>query len=145
MREILFRGKRIDNGEWIEGDLYQPHELDPFPHYKGEVYIHELLHGNMFAVIPETVGQYTCRKDDEGKKIFEGDILRVIFDDADYDYTTTIESEQGKTSTLFVDGKFGDADYAPIEWAIEWWDNESAYYEVIGNIHDNPELLKGGE
>ena len=116
MREILFRGKRKDNGEWI--------------------YCNKAFE---FEVVPETVGQYTGITDDNGKKIFEGDILNVINpDDDDYDYITKVYFE---CNTLCVDVEGQDYDYTSIGFAVEIWDDECDRVEVIGNIHDNPELL----
>ena len=118
MREILFRGK-TEKGEWIEG-FYVKDVI--------ETYIYDRYRNTrMQSVIPETVGQYTGLTDKNGKKIFEGDIIKgywnvtlVIF----YDEVST--SYRVKTST----GHEREPSYYGVE-----------KFEVIGNIHDNPELL----
>ena len=127
MREILFRGKRLDNGEWVEG-FYQ---ASP----SGNHYITYICAGGAHPdkVNPNTVGQYTGLCDKNGKKIFEGDIL----EGRDYD------EEDGYGVVVWDDGAFfiGNGSFSGT-----FYDN---YYgedfEVIGNIHDNPELLKGTE
>lgn len=140
MREILFRGKRKDNGEWVYGYICYygfTGEENTYivPNYASALYSIE--------VDPETVGQYTGITDDNGKKIFEGDILNVINpDDDDYDYITKVYFE---CNTLCVDVEGQDYDYTSIGFAVEIWDNECDRVEVIGNIHDNPELLKEQE
>lgn len=137
MREILFRGKRKDNGEWVYGYICYygfTGEENTYivPNYASALYSIE--------VDPETVGQYTGITDDNGKKIFEGDILNVINpDDDDYDYITKVYFE---CNTLCVDVEGQDYDYTSIGFAVEIWDNECDRVEVIGNIHDNPELLE---
>lgn len=92
-----------------------------------------------FEVVPETVGQYTGITDDNGKKIFEGDILGVTNDDPDYDYITKVYLD---CDTLCVDVQGQDYDYTSIGFAIEIWDDECDQVEIIGNIYDNPELLE---
>lgn len=122
MRTIKFRGKRIDNGEWVIGQLVKMWEE-----------WHILNSDNVntaYPVDPATVGQYTGLNDTNSREIYEGDIFQA--------------------------GYFGGMD-------VVMWDNENARYigrspqgcisyvgrepavKIIGNIHDNPELLKGGE
>ena len=118
MRDILFRGKRLDNGEWVSGTMYRiARDLNPF-------IMEEDKHGCSYPVDEETVGQYTGLNDKHGKRIFEGDILSL---------------RTGRTHVVrFEDGAFVLENTAiPMRFAIK--------FEVIGNIHDNPELLKGGD
>ena len=127
MREILFRGKRADNGEWEYGDLWCN------PYGKRVVCIVSPINdqgttgGN--EVDPETVGQYTGLKDKNGKKIFEGDILR----DDDNEENGVVEFIAGEFCVVF-----GNVETHGI------YDIACCCY-VIGNIHDNHELLEGCE
>ena len=145
MREILFRGKRVDNGEWIEGF---------YAHSGEKKYI---LIDNDIAVNPDTIGQYTGLTDKNGKKIFEGDILhfkayrgggfacpigtdiyyRVLFGHCNPDMDTLSEyvgfwalGKNYDEDDLYEDGN-----------SINYLVNSHGAY-VIGNIHDNPELLR---
>lgn len=133
MREFLFRGQSIDRRKWYEGDLYQTR-------LKSVFYINYYTeHGDRMAVEvdPETVGQYTGLTDKNGTKIFEGDIAKA---------------QDDIFSSPFCNGIIGKVVYEETAFFIEpqdpmetqWLFNECAVYEVIGNIHDNPELLKGG-
>lgn len=108
MREILFRGKRKDNGEWISGGLRQWSETS--------MGICDRDLKRTFPVRPETVGQFTGLKDRHGKKIFEGDIMR-----------------NAGNVVEFCNGSFCVNGDSP----LSLWTNT----EIIGNIHDNPELL----
>ena len=112
MREFFFRGKRTDNGEWVCGDLSQ--------HKTGKVFIKCGSAISSYEVIPETVGQYTGLTDKNGKKIFEGDIMR----------------NAGNVVEFGVDSFCINGDCP-----LSLWTKTA----IIGNIHDNPELLKGGE
>lgn len=130
MREILFRGKDI-RGNWHIGLL---------AHIGNAWYISNKMDiTTAYEVIPNTIGQYTGITDDNGKKIFEGDILGVTNDDPDYDYITKVYFE---CNTLCVDVEGQDYDYTSISFAVDIWDCECDEIEIIGNIHDNPELLE---
>lgn len=131
MREILFRGKRKDNGEWIKGLLLKQLDLDG----SDELCIQswerdgEGVSSRVVSVIPDTVGQYTGLTDKNGKMIFEGDIV---------EYPEGIaEITWEETEALF--GIKQDNDVC--DFNSYWGQN----LEVIGNVHDNPELLKGEE
>lgn len=121
MREIKFRGKRLNDGEWVEGNFVKGC-IDDF------AYIVEFgnkdLCRNYVEVIPETVGQYTGFDDKNGKKVFEGDILKA-----------EIWWEQGgcypHTETRFIEATFPNM-----------YKNHFEKFEVVGNIYDNPELLR---
>lgn len=130
MREILFRGKRIFDGKWVYGFVYKQHSAAKLE----EWYIREWE--TDFLVIPSTVGQYTGLKDKNGKKIFEGDILGGHFDE-DFPENITIVEVIWKDYGFYT--KEGSAGAGPLEEA------DGEIYEVIGNIHDNPGLLEGGE
>lgn len=136
MREILFRGKSIDDGKWVEGYLLKipstiqwgassPWFIDVPPQDPDGIY-------SRFNVDEKTVGQYIGLTDDKnGKKIFEGDIVKMLFRDdiceinpiiwSSYDFRYKVKSEDGVSYSF----------------------DNTANLEVIGNIHDNPELLKG--
>ena len=117
-REILFRGKRVKDGKWVEGLLTKD--------IKGHIRIqYNPIH---FSVVinPETVGQFTGMTDKTGKKIFEGDIIKWI----DSDGNNRIDK------VLFSNGGFH---LCNIYYNIGGYKGNSL--EVIGNIHDNKELL----
>ena len=133
MREILFRGKRPCNGNWIEG------YFTPFASNKGLK--HSIYTGIdkgciiPIEVIPETVGQFTGLCDKNGNKIFEGDIV---------EFTDKYLHKKGRAKIIFeaFKWKYSGCYYGgnPIVWLCI--NDSSIEFEVIGNIHDNPELLE---
>ena len=159
MREILFRGKRVDNGEWETGSLVIIRDGCS----DKEVFIADKMTGYNTPVILETVGQYTGLCDKNGRKIFEGDIvLTQDYYDKPYaknrksiKHIGVVEYRIGSSSG-FYNKETGKWD-AHKEWEAEWIVKVKHYgkfthgdwgdffdCEVIGNIYDNPELLKGG-
>lgn len=164
MREILFRGKRIDNGEWVYGYYTYCTDGCKLSHriyiVFAEAYGGETLHSIWFEVIPTSVGQFTNLYDKNDKKIFEGDIFKFP-DEAYESYYTSCGTEYNSREVEnygvvgfcedlarfdFVEYKFSenvvDADLHE-NHDLEFYDFISDL-KVIGNIHDNPELLKGG-
>ena len=134
MREILFRGKRIDNGEWVEG-FYNHIPCGRFG--EDEHMIQAVLEngkiGMLHDIVRSTVGQYTGLKDKNGNRIFEGDIAKVLQGkDKDIAY---VGFENG---AFMLYPKTGNI-YERTLW--EYWYNDWDV-EVIGNITDNPELLE---
>ena len=145
MREILFRGKCTDTGRWYEGQYIHLHnttycfkeDCDRDPDND----IHQIVFEKMTDwglpnrhlradVLPETVGQYTGLKDKNGKKIFEGDIVTI--------------SSAAVCMTGIVE--FHDCGFEVREgdtYECLWYAPEEL--EIIGNIHDNPDLLRGAE
>lgn len=142
MREILFKAKRLDNGEWTQGDLMQHEE-------SGRCII-----GGIFAigkygyidtdyheVDPETVCQFTGLTDSKGKEVFEGDILKFFEKNELYEWIGRVEfgnPNGGYTwgwQLVWMSGEKPTAD------TLLWFDMEEsgAYNKVIGNIHDKEE------
>ena len=125
MRDILFRGKRLDNGEWVEGDLV--HSAYKIGDTCVGTYGSSL---GMHQVDPFTVGQYTGLMDKNGERIFEGDVLTVDGEDGFF----ALEFQED-TARFVMSGDSIVVDFDNF-WSYE--------VEVMGNIHDNPELLEGG-
>ena len=124
MMEILFRGKQTLNGDWVEGNLFIPYKHDT----PTQILIGTDIYRISYDVIPETVGQFTGFTDKNGKRIFEGDIIRK-----------TNQGRHPKIFTANIRTNFRvkeEVYYSPFEHFTE-----SCEYEIIGNIHDNPDLL----
>lgn len=137
MREILFRGKRIDNSKWVYGFLSKSRDVNG----KLEYCIDYEEKGVMCSsiVISETVGQYTGLTDKNGKKIFDGDIIR--FDENLYTVQRECDTPGGYwAETGYILKHIGWSDYTSFTSTIDDWENECQVF-IIGNIHDNPKLL----
>ncbi len=140
MREILFRGKRIDNGEWVEGyytkKLCGEYINNQFMESEKDFIVTYFSSGGITSheVIPESVGQYTGLTDKNGVKIFEGDIISAY---------------NGRIKGPVIFDKRGLAFGVPngpneiYQFSMNFL--ESKDIKVIGNIHDNPELLGGDD
>ena len=141
MREFLLRGKRTDNGEWITDSETYIRDGD------GIWLSDENLNG--VTVIPETVGQFTGLTDKNGVRIFEGDILDVSSDVA---YGGVAVHRLGYFVVEFHNGCFMKS--ALDDPQLSFFDNakrkglyhfiSTDIHKIVGNIHDNPEILKGG-
>lgn len=151
MREVLYRGKRVDNGEWVYGYYYKiPAPPVCFKEDKKVVQDKHFIileHPNyvpdwgmprkmvQVEVDPETVGQFTSTPDKNGKKIFEGDICGCFCNTQVF----IVEYCKDRCGYFFDDCiKSGGCDPAP-----ECLGNLRDTIEVIGNIYDNPDLLEG--
>ncbi|WP_418668961.1 YopX family protein [Alistipes putredinis] len=130
MREIKFRGKRLDNGEWIVGSYIEAENRDRsiahqiVPYKSG---------GVVREVDPATVGQYTGLNDNNGKEIYEDDIINYVY--CGFDRRGAVRYENKLCGFDFIDKE------GMITIISSY---EARTYCIIGNIHDNPELLKGG-
>ena len=145
MREILFRGKRADNNEWSIGKniilatTYKGMKRT-FICPKGEYMEDAQTKANRLILVlpqvevdPETVGQYTGLTDKNGKKIFEGDIMPVWENGEKYHYKVIYNGDCFMLSML-------DSEQGSYPLSVK-----NSISEIIGNIHDNPELLVKGE
>ena len=129
MREILFRGKTSD-GEWVEG-FYSSEEYNIDTHSIEYIPRIQLIGKCVsLGVLPETVGQFTGLTDRNGRKIFEGDIVRYC------DTIHQVVFEQRNTTAYF------GLVYSEIETMPFGHYQDLKQIEVIGNIHDSPELLE---
>lgn len=144
MRENLYRGKRVDNGEWVYG----------LPYKAKYGCISSIVNDDeeRFLIFPETVGQYTVLTDKNSKNIFEGDICRVVYLDRRCDSNgkhyevenVMIEEVVLRKGAFCFKTTVEDIPlYRPIGFDI-YEKLKIKDFEVIGNIYDNPELLEVG-
>ena len=135
MREILFKAKRIDNGEWVEGYLFETREHAYIAYanqFDDDLF---LSPQNIFIEVDaNTICQYTGLNDNHDNKIWENDIVKCNYNDYGEKgtYIGKVIFREDTCTFVVTDGKSTD---------YEWWNEEK---EVIGNIFDNPELLEGG-
>lgn len=132
MREIKFRGKRTDTGEWVYGDLIENQGRFFIYHATSETTLKD--EDNSIVVLaeqvnPDTVGQYTGLTDSDGTEIYEGDIFQV-------------KAYEPRFEVYFKNGVF---EYRQIGSSNRPFPLRRIYFDsfIIGNIHDNPELLEG--
>ena len=140
MREILFRGKLKGENEWITGNLLFYSDVN-----RAYISLGVFKGGSFLEVQKDTVGQYTGLTDKNGKKIFEGDIVRCKYANApNNEHIQKVVFFEGKFMAEFLNGGC----YAELyDGARHFNFDKSVYmieFEVIGNIHDNPDLLKEG-
>lgn len=140
MREILFRGKHKGPRKWVEGSLVDYGDGD------FDICVKSGAPGMLykFHVYPETVGQYTGLTDKNGVKIFEGDIIRIRFElDSPTDPGEPI-SWYDLANVVYSTEHYGwYAAFADGEELSMWEYDDPDDVEIVGNIHDNPELLGG--
>lgn len=132
MREIKFRGKRTDTGEWVYGDLIENQGRFFIYHATSETTLKD--EDNSIVVLaeevnPDTVGQYTGLTDSDGTEIYEGDIFQV-------------KAYEPRFEVYFKNGVF---EYRQIGSSNRPFPLRRIYFDsfILGNIHDNPELLEG--
>lgn len=138
MREILFRGKRVDNGEWVYSSFIMQDKEHKVLSTEAELFDGEKWR----AVIPETVGEYTGLTDKNGKKIFEGDTVKLYDTWGTWRAAVEFGNPNGNYTWGWQLKPIGKVD---INTDILCWvemEESGAYCEVIGNIHDNPELME---
>lgn len=126
MRELIFRGKRIGDGEWIISDSIAQYA-------GGRVYLYDEVKDIDVEVIPETVGQFTGLTDKNGVNVFEGDIVDVKYN---IQYTGVAAERIGSFAVVFDDGCFMKRNRKGLFHFIS-----SDVCTIIGNKHDNEDLL----
>ena len=136
MRTIKFRGKA--HGRWIYGGLVYSDNIEPAIYFEVGNKVYKRI--DWAYVDPATVGQFTGMLDKNGKEIYEGDIIKIVekFDDENvYTSNGVVCFEEGIYEVQ--NGKH----FAYLGWLMH--NDDITKLEVIGNIHDNPQLLEGGE
>ena len=121
MREILFHGKRVDNGEWVEGNLFIPDKVSRVD-VPTEILVGTNIVRISYEIDPTTIGQYTGLTDKNGKKIFEGDRIEIR------GYVYCCCWDEGNLEFILINEK----ESLGMGYAA------SSRMTVIGNVHDNP-------
>ena len=148
MREILFRGKRLDNGEWIKGYYAEVDPLDIRSRKRKNIHVilpvpttckwSNKYFYSVLEILPETLGQYTGVKDANGTMIFEGDIIQVTHFTRTKKYLVNFSLDRGGWFPFANGDGCGCCEE---DTEAPSGDGIAFDAEVIGNIHDNPELL----
>lgn len=134
MREIKFRGKWMTNGEWVTGDLMQLN--DPMASI--------CTADSYYFIDRDTIGQYTGLKDSQGNEIYEGDIVKFLykptypFGDSEFDEVVICKVSVCVTGKFILEKNQSDEFEESLYNAVNYDDGLT----VVGNIHDNPELIK---
>lgn len=127
-REIKFRGKRSSDGEWIYGDLQ--HNVDCLKIREWEIDVNQIP--KSYVVDENTIGQYTGGKDKNGREMYEGDIVNLASEDTEpFMRNIPLVVRRYPDGQFVLVDRFGRRDFLVTN-----------IVEVIGNIHDNPKLLK---
>lgn len=146
MREILFKGKSVDTGEWVEGfysrvtNNWEQKNVHFITCYKDLSNGETVLTGQ-HIIDPETIGQYTGLKDKNGVKIFEGDIIEIncyAYEEPEHSFLGIVEVGEFGYGLLDPDGKEGYI----FNYLYELRGSYTTTYEVLGYSHDNPEILE---
>lgn len=138
MRDILFRGKNPDNNEWVEGSLVHRSLFYGDPANEYFILIGGEFHCDFYnavAVDPKSIGQYTGLTDKNGTKIFEGDVVLVNW--FEHNGKFVVDYEGGSFFPYQIGCKLNFNSL----WDVWFQDNDGTILEVIGNVHDNPDLL----
>ena len=146
MREIKFRGKREDNGEWVFGDYGQFHKRDGDWTHEIHCPIPKISGSFWNEVIPETVGQYTGMKDKNSKEIYEGDVVQAVSKVVTLSGVDTGGSCRQVYEVVLNDGCWSKIKTYDSLWSSQdvikttptkiYPDLAAKFYEVIGTIHD---------
>ena len=136
MRDILFRAKRKDNSEWIEGYYYkriqERNVVDAIETYDGNIHSIEY-----YEIDPKTLCQYTGKTDKYGKKIWENDIVSAVWYSVPLDDATGLITFYEEWCGYIIHDKSTKSRYLLSDYGADVYE-----FEVIGNIFDNPELIK---
>ena len=142
MRDILFKAKRIDNGEWVEGYYAVAIDKRGLKQHNILVADHHLGYFKWFVIDEKTLCQYTCLTDKNGNKIWENDVVKYHFGDD----VATIKF--GRYQSCFDSQKTCHVGFF-VDWQKGYMRKDLGYWvemidcNIIGNIFDNPELIGG--
>ena len=137
-REILFRGKRKDNGEWVYWDVFG--DLMEFVCFQNEEYKSLHYDASKKIIDTNTLGQYIGKRDNNSKKIFEGDIIRQLY--SQYQRFDVVGAVRFNKAGQFVADHVWTAEQNPWKKGKKQGFAITSQCEKLGNIYDNPELLE---